>query len=69
MWADNALKIDMLEYKPYAELIYEISNNERMNSLTIVFLGTWGNGKSTLLGLIEEKIRKKEDIKDAAIKY
>jgi predicted KAP-like P-loop ATPase len=57
MWADNASNIDMLAYKPYAELIYEISNDERMNPLTIGLFGSWGSGKSTLLGLIEEKLK------------
>lgn len=56
MWADNASNIDMLAYKPYAELIYEISNDERMNPLTIGLFGSWGSGKSTLLGLIEKKL-------------
>lgn len=67
MWADNASKIDMLAYKPYAELIYEISNNERMNPLTIGLFGSWGSGKSTLLGLIEEKIKSKENIEEGVI--
>lgn len=67
MWADNASKIDMLAYKPYAELIYEISNNERMNPLTIGLFGSWGSGKSTLLGLIEEKINRKETTEDGVI--
>lgn len=57
MWADNASRIDMLAYKPYAEIIYEISNDERMNPLTIGLFGSWGSGKSTLLGLIDEKLR------------
>ncbi|MEQ3337554.1 KAP family P-loop NTPase fold protein [Clostridium butyricum] len=55
--ADNASSIDMLAYKPYAELIYEISNDERMNPLTIGLFGSWGSGKSTLLGLIEKKLK------------
>jgi len=67
MWADNASKIDMLAYKPYAELIYEISNNERMNPLTIGLFGSWGSGKSTLLGLIEGKIKSKETTEDGVI--
>lgn len=67
MWADNASKIDMLAYKPYAELICEISNNERMNPLTIGLFGSWGSGKSTLLGLIEDKIKSKESMKDDVI--
>lgn len=57
MWADNASNIDMLAYKPYAELIYEISNDERMNPLTIGLFGSWGSGKSTLLGLIDKKLK------------
>jgi predicted KAP-like P-loop ATPase len=60
MWADNASEIDMLAYKPYAELIYEISNNKRMNPLTIGLFGSWGSGKSTLLGLIENKLAENE---------
>lgn len=67
MWADNASKIDMLAYKPYAELIYEICNNQRMNPLTIGLFGKWGIGKSTLLGLIEDKIKSKEPIEDGVI--
>jgi hypothetical protein len=57
MWADNASNIDMLAYKPYAELIYEISNDDRMNPLTIGLFGSWGSGKSTLLGLIDKKLK------------
>ena len=56
MWADNASNIDMLAYKPYAELIYEISNDKRMSPLTIGLFGGWGSGKSTLLRLINEKV-------------
>lgn len=67
MWADNASKIDMLAYKPYAELIYEISNSERMNPLTIGLFGSWGSGKSTLLGLIEDKIKSKRTTEDGVI--
>ncbi|WPC42846.1 P-loop NTPase fold protein [Clostridium sp. JS66] len=57
MWIDNASKIDMLAYKPYAELIYGIVNNKRMNPLTVGLFGSWGSGKSTLIKLIEEKIK------------
>ena len=57
MWADNASKIDMLSYEPYAELLYDISMTERVNPLTIGLLGNWGSGKSTVLNLIEEKIK------------
>lgn len=67
MWADNASKIDMLAYRPYAELMYEISNDERMNPLTIGLFGSWGSGKSTLLSLVNEKISNTKDKKIIAI--
>lgn len=38
-----------------------------MNPLTIGLFGIWGNGKSILLGLIEQKIKNKEVIKDGVI--
>lgn len=55
MWADDASKIDMLAYRPYADLITEIAISERMNPLTIGLFGNWGSGKSTLLNLIEKQ--------------
>ena len=56
MWLDNASKIDMLFYKPYADLIVNTVNNRSLNPLTIGLFGSWGAGKSTLLCMIEESI-------------
>ncbi|GEN56393.1 hypothetical protein GCM10012290_07790 [Halolactibacillus alkaliphilus] len=61
MWADNASKIDMLSYEPYAELLYDISMSERVNPLTVGLLGNWGSGKSTVLNLIEKKIKSEKN--------
>lgn len=61
MWADNASKIDMLSYEPYAELLYDISMTDRVNPLTIGLLGNWGSGKSTVLNLIDEKIKSEKN--------
>ncbi|MCY9445103.1 KAP family NTPase [Bacillus haynesii] len=61
MWADNASRVDMLSYEPYAELLYDISMTERVNPLTVGLLGNWGSGKSTVLNLIEEKIKKEQN--------
>lgn len=59
MWIDSASNIDMLAYKPFAELLYRIIDNERMNPLTIGLYGSWGAGKSTVLKLTEAIISKK----------
>jgi hypothetical protein len=68
MWADDASKIDMLAYQPYAGLITEIAVSERMNPLTIGLFGNWGSGKSTLLNLIEEQTSSHSNKKIAVVK-
>lgn len=68
MWADDASKVDMLAYRPYADLITEIAISERMNPLTIGLFGNWGSGKSTLLNLIEEQTTAQSNKKIAVIK-
>ncbi|WP_431810692.1 KAP family P-loop NTPase fold protein [Lysinibacillus capsici] len=68
MWADDASKIDMLAYQPYADLITEIAVSERMNPLTIGLFGNWGSGKSTLLNLIEEQTSSNSNKKIAVVK-
>lgn len=56
MWIDNASKLDMLFYKPYADLVNEILEDENYNPLTIGIFGSWGAGKSTLLNMIKDSI-------------
>ncbi|MDE7545702.1 hypothetical protein KFD70_15635 [Bacillus pfraonensis] len=68
MWADDASKIDMLAYRPYADLITEIAISERMNPLTIGLFGNWGSGKSTLLNLIEKQTSISNEKKIAVVK-
>ncbi|WP_252249473.1 P-loop NTPase fold protein [Clostridium sp. VAP23] len=61
MWIDNASEVDMLSYKPFAELLYTIVNDERMNPLTIGLYGSWGAGKSTILKLTENIINSNQE--------
>lgn len=60
MWADSASKVDMLAYEPYADLLYEIATDQRVNPLTIGLYGSWGSGKSTILNLIQDKTKSNE---------
>lgn len=62
MWTDNASKIDMLFYKPYAEIVSEIAIETDIAPLTIGILGLWGAGKSTLLNLVEQRYEGQEGI-------
>ena len=57
MWLDNASDIDILFYEPYADVISEVSLNPEYKPLTIGVFGIWGAGKSTLIKLVENKIK------------
>lgn len=62
MWTDNASQIDMLFYKPYAEIVSKIAIDTDENPLTIGVFGLWGAGKSTLLNLISSYYYDREGI-------
>ncbi len=62
MWTDNASQIDMLFYKPYAEIVSNIAINTDENPLTVGVFGLWGAGKSTLLNLISPNYEGKDGI-------
>ena len=62
MWTDNASKIDMLFYKPYADIISETAINTDDDPLTIGVFGLWGAGKSTLLNMLQESYNDSSDV-------
>lgn len=62
MWTDSASKIDMLFYKPYADIVSETAINTNEEPLTIGVFGLWGAGKSTLLNLIRNNYEEKDGI-------
>lgn len=62
MWTDNASQIDMLFYKPYADIVAQIATKTDDNPLTVGVFGLWGAGKSTLLNLIKQKYERNEEI-------
>lgn len=62
MWTDSASKIDMLFYKPYADIVSETAINTNEEPLTIGVFGLWGAGKSTLLNLISNNYEEKDGI-------
>lgn len=62
MWTDSASKIDMLFYKPYADIVSETAISTDEEPLTIGVFGLWGAGKSTLLNLINNSYEEKDSI-------
>lgn len=62
MWLDNASDIDLLFYSPYVDTIVGFVKETDLTPVTIGLYGSWGAGKSSLLNLIQNKI--KEETKD-----
>lgn len=62
MWTDNASKIDMLFYKPYADIVSETAIGTDEEPLTVGIFGLWGAGKSTLLNLIGKNYEGNKDV-------
>lgn len=62
MWTDNASKIDMLFYKPYANIVSETAIGTDEEPLTVGIFGLWGAGKSTLLNLIGKNYEGNKDV-------
>jgi len=62
MWTDNASKIDMLFYKPYADIVSETAISTDEEPLTVGIFGLWGAGKSTLLNLISKNYEGNDDV-------
>lgn len=67
MWADIDTKQDFLNYGEAAVLVADVIRDERMLPTSIGVLGTWGTGKSSLLNIIEDELRKDAKTKDAII--
>ncbi len=61
MWSDIETKRDYLNYSELAEVVSEILLNPGMRPVSIGVFGTWGTGKSSLLNLIEDRLRQGAD--------
>jgi len=65
MWSDIETKRDYLNYLELAEVVSEVLLNPNMRPVSVGVFGTWGTGKSSLLNLIEDRL--KDDAKDKVI--
>ncbi len=57
MWNDKETDIDLLGYDKIADTILEIVKDQHLRPLTIGVYGDWGVGKSSILSLLQKKVK------------
>lgn len=57
MWNDKETDVDLLGYEKIAETIHEIVKDNHLRPLTIGVYGDWGVGKSSILALLQKKVK------------
>lgn len=58
MWADIDAKQDFLNISEVADLVVDVVGSPAMRPVSVGVFGTWGTGKSTLLNLIEDGLKR-----------
>lgn len=59
LWDDNPSDVDLLGFDAVVAPVLAALDAEDLDPLTIGIHGPWGGGKSTILSLLEEKIKEK----------
>ncbi len=61
MWHDNETEIDLLGFDRLALTIQSILSEKRILPLTIGLFGDWGSGKSSILRLLELRLKENQN--------
>ncbi|MDR0682060.1 MAG: KAP family NTPase [Dysgonamonadaceae bacterium] len=61
MWSDNETTEDFLGFKIHADLLLDVIKDETVLPVTIGVFGDWGSGKSSILKIIHEELKGKDD--------
>src|SRR5512145_1556117 len=69
MWADIDTDQDFLNYSEVADLAVELLSNPKMLPLSLGVFGGWGAGKSSMLRLLEKKLKEDKHNKYIIVKF
>lgn len=65
MWSDKETEIDYLNFGYLVDLIVDIATNQNLTPSTIGLYGDWGSGKSSLMKLVQNKIKELPKAKES----
>lgn len=57
MWRDSETDQDFLNFTELAEQVATLATNPKLLPISIGVFGTWGTGKSTVLSLVEKRLK------------
>jgi len=63
MWNDKESDVDLLGHEKIAATVIEIINDNNLRPLTVGIYGDWGVGKSSILSLLQAKVKKEKELK------
>lgn len=61
MWSDKETTQDLLGYTVHASLLKNVVTNDKNLPITIGLYGDWGSGKSSILRILEELLKKDDN--------
>lgn len=66
MWSDNETSEDLLGFKVHADLLIDVIRDDTVLPVTIGVFGDWGSGKSSILKIVYDELKGKneDDLKD-----
>lgn len=62
MWPDNETVDDLIGFRVHADLIAEVVADQKLLPVTIGVFGDWGNGKTSIMKMLEAKLGENDDI-------
>ena len=61
MWSDKETTEDLLGYSVHASLLKSVVMNEKNLPITVGLYGDWGLGKTSILKILEQELKKDSD--------